>query len=300
MLRGAYVVRCSLLLVVVAVTGCGASASVTTWLPPEADIGTARTLVFTDSYGRDESVHVVNSMARAQALQGAPSRWFLNVQQTRERLETDGEQAWLGRDTDLVDDALFVRLDVLEDNAVVSVNEHIATAPDGANVLVVDETLVAHTLLAMTAADSDGVVLWEREVEGVHERTGAVAMADIVDAQNLAAEAAVAGALALITPTETVVNVPFDERDPAALDLARRAVDGDARARSDLKALDSTAARYNFAVVVDEGGDLDTAVELYRAVANATDAAAFYDDTLASAVDRRAAHARLGVSSGPR
>jgi hypothetical protein len=183
---------------------------------------------------------------------------------------------------------------------VVSVNEHIATAPDGANVLVVDETLVAHTLLAMTAADSDGVVLWEREVEGVHERTGAVAMADIVDAQNLAAEAAVAGALALITPTETVVNVPFDERDPAALDLARRAVDGDARARSDLKALDSTAARYNFAVVVDEGGDLDTAVELYRAVANATDAAAFYDDTLASAVDRRAAHARLGVSSGPR
>lgn len=296
MLRGACaLVRCSLPLVVLAVTGCGASASVTTWVPPEADIGSARTLVFTDSYGRDESVHVVNSMARAQALQGPTARWFLDVQQTRERLETDGDQAWLGRDTDLVDGALFVRLDVLEDSAVVTVNEHLATAPDGSNVLVADETLVAHTLLAMTAADRDGVVLWEREVEGVHERTGAPGSLDVLDAQNVAAEAAVAGALALITPTETVVNVPLDDRDVAALELARRAVAGDARARNDLAALEGTAARYNFAVVVDESGDLERAVELYRAVVTAPDAAAFYDDSLASAQQRRADHAQLGL-----
>lgn len=296
MLRGAYVLaRCSLPLVLVAVTGCGASASVTTWVPPEADIGATRTIVFTDSYGRDESVRIINRMARAQALQGATARWFLDVQQTRERLESDGEQAWLGRDTELVDDALYVRLDVLEDNAVVTVNDRIVATPDGTNTIVADETLVAHTLLAITAADSTGLVLWEREVEGVHERTGAPGSSDVLDAQNLAAEAAVAGALALMTPTQMVVSVPLDDRDATALELARRALNDDMRARNDLGALDSTAARYNFAVVVDESGDLDSAVELYRAVVTAPDAAAFYDDSLASAQQRRADHAQLGL-----
>lgn len=296
MLRGACLVRCSLPLVLFAAAGCGASASVTTWQPPEADIGDARTLVFTDSYGRDESVYVINGMARAQALQGAPSRWFVDVQQTRERLETDGAEAWLGRDTDLVDGSLYVRLDVLEDSAVVTLDEQVTTASDGSTAIVVGENVVAHTLLAMTVADDAGVVVWEREVEGVQQRSGAPGTNDVFDAQNQAASAAVAGALALITPKETVVNVPLDERDAEALQLAQAALDGDAAARSALATRDGTAARYNFAVVQDAAGDLNSAVAGYRDVVSASDAAAFYADTLAAAQQRLADHMQLGMA----
>lgn len=70
------------------------------------------------------------------------------------------------------------------------------------------------------------------------------------------------------------------------------ALDGDASARSALATRDGTAARYNFAVVQDAVGDLNSAV----AVISASDAAAFYADTLAAAQQRLADHMQLGMA----
>ena len=44
--------------------------------------------------------------------------------------------------------------------------------------------------------------------------------------------------------------------------------------------MDSTPALYNRAVLVDDSGDLDAAVDLYVEAAARGDAAGFYDDTL--------------------
>ena len=276
-------------------SGCGKSVAISSWVPPEADIAGARRLVVTDAYGRDSSVAAVTDFAIDAA---RTNGWFDEVERSFDRLETDGVDAWLGRD-DVRGDSLYVRLDVLEDSAVVSSDERVVVDDLGNQSVVVDDHLVAHTLVAVTVADRRGVLVLEREVEGVHEQSGAVTDDDIAFAQDEAARAAVAGALALVTPTPITVQVPLDDRDDRAFDLAVRGVDGsddDARAAvAALEDLDTAAAVYNAAVVSDDVGDTDAAVDLYEDACARVDAATFCDDVLAGARQRQANEAALGL-----
>lgn len=281
-----------------AASGCGQSVAVATWVPPEADIGGARRLVITDSYGRDSSVAAITDFAVAQ---GRAAPWFDSVERSFDRLETDGDDAWLGgRGAALEGGALYVRLDVLEDSAVVDHDEASGVDEHGNDVVVVSEHLLAHTLVSMTVADRRGVVVFEREVEGVHEQSdGPISDFDIADAQDQAGRAAVAGALALITPVSLTVQLPLDEHDPEALDVARRGLDGDrddARAAiAALDAIDSAAAVYNAGVLSEDNGDVEAAVDFYADACARADAADFCDEVKAGAEVRLANERALGL-----
>lgn len=275
--------------------GCSKSVEVDAWVLPEADIGSARQLVLTDAYGRDESVAAVLSAAERQANTGAAGAWFTDVRVSRERLETAGRDAWIGRDTDLAPGALFVRIDVLEDSAIVTQNERVETAPDGTVAVFVDEQLVAHTLVSLTVADSVGVILSERAIEGVHEQSGPISDFDIARAQDTAADAAVAGAFALITPVLTKESIPLDDRDPEILKLTEQALAGSDSAAATLADNDRAPATYNLGAIADHRGDLETAVALYEEALRRPGGADFYATSLASAEQRLAAKQALGL-----
>lgn len=279
-----------------AASGCGRSVAIGTWVPPEADIGGARRLVVTDAYGRGSSVAAITDFALDEADAAA---WFDVVDLSIDRLESDGRSAWLGnRGKDLDGGTLYVRLDVLEDSAVA--NEHVAVDDaTGEEVVVVEESLVAHTLVAMTVADRRGVIVLEREVEGVHEQAGPISDADIAAAMEAAGRAAVHGALVLITPTSVTVQVPLDDRDQPAFDAAVDGLEGDRDDRraaiAVLQKQDSAAALYNAGVLAEDNGDVEAAVDLYDDACDRGDAADFCDDVLVGAEQRLANERALGL-----
>ncbi len=284
----------ALTLATLAASGCGKSVAVGTWLPPETDIGGARHLVITDSYGRESSVAAITDFALDQ---GDAATWFDTVELSFDRLESDGRDAWLGgRGKELQSGFLYVRLDVLEDSAIVDSDEAAAVDEYGNDVIVVSEHLLAHTLVAMTVANRAGVVVLEREVEGVHEQDGPISDVDIANAQDAAGRAAVAGALALITPVAVTVQLPLDEHDSHALDVAERGLDGDRRAAiAALEGIDSAAAVYNAGVLSEDDGDVEAAVDFYADACARADAADFCDDVKAGAEVRLQNERELGL-----
>lgn len=275
-----------------AASGCGKSVAISSWQAPEADIGGARRLVLTDAYGRSDSVAAITDFAVEQAQQAT---WFEDVRVSFDRLETDGRSAWLGRDDNLDGGTLYVRLDVLEDSAVVSQQEHVVTDDQGREGVVIEDHLFAHTLLALTVANRRGVVVLEREVEGVHEQVGVISDYDVEAGMEAAGRAAAAGALALVTPLPLTVQVPLDDRDEAVLALTEDALAGNASAKASLEGNDATAAVYNLAVVTEDAGDLDGAVDLYEEAAARRDAAGFYGSSLAGARERQQSLRDLGL-----
>ena len=292
--------------VVAAASGCGKSISIAHWVAPTVDIGSAHRLVITDSYGRSESVAAIKSFAVEHSRQ---SSWFDDVIDlgARDRLESDGVNAWLRSGT-LAADALYVRFDVLEHSAVVSSNESLVDNGTGSTALVIDEHLVAHTLIALTVADVGGTLLDEVEIEGIHERSGEIRAFDIDAAMETAARAAVSAALALITPVPMSTAVAFDDRDPATNAIIDAVIDADinadineaAEARRTaitlLSDLDSTPALYNRAVLTESVGEIAAAVQLYKEANAKSDAADFYSENLAAARRRLNDAQRLGLS----
>lgn len=275
-------------LLVVAASGCGASVSVEHWVAPPAPIDGARHIVVTDAFGRDGSVATIGART-VDALRHEP--WYVDVTDLtrRDRLESDGRDAWLRQGT-MAADAIYVRLDVLEDLAVATSEEHVVDNGDGTVTVVVEERVVAHTLISLTAADHLGVIVDELEIEGVHEVVGPVDDAVIDDAMNQAAAVAVAAAIAEVTPRRSLVNVPIDERNDAVMAIVRPALDGSFMARlhaaDALADLDDTAAIYNRAALLESVGALEQALPLYRTAAHAADAADFAGSVLDAAEQR--------------
>ncbi|MDP2344331.1 MAG: hypothetical protein Q8O67_25455 [Deltaproteobacteria bacterium] len=266
-------------------SGCGKSIAIDHWVAPAADIGGAHRLVITDAYGRGESVAVITRFALEE---GRSSAWFDDVVDvtSRDRLETDGVDAWM-REGTLSADALYLRLDVLEDSAVVTANESVVDNGDGTGTLVVSESLFAHTLVSLTVADLDGVIITELEIEGIHEQAGPISDYDVEAAMEIAARAAVDAAFHEITPVQARTNVAFDDRDEsinATLDVA---IDGDTATRraaiARLEDLDGAPALYNRAVLTESIGEIASAVTLYEEANDDVDAAGFYAETLAGA-----------------
>lgn len=179
-----------------------------------------------------------------------------------------------------------MRLDVLEDSAVVSAVDRVVVDDIGNESVVVEDSLFAHTLVSVTVADRRGVVVFEEEVEGIHQQQGIITDDDLIAGMEVAGKAAVAGALALITPTPTTVQVPLDDRDEAVLKLTERALTGDTNAAAELAANASTSAVYNRAVVVENAGDLGAALDHYEEAARRSDAAGFAGESLAGARQR--------------
>ncbi len=287
----------ALAFVAVAASACGSSVAVDHWSAPPVDIDGLRSVVVTDAYGRSGSVDAVAGIA-VDALRQSP--WFTDVTDLsrRDRLETDGVDAWLRRDA-MRPDALYVRFDVLEDSAVVSVDERVVDNGDGTVSVVAEEHLVAHTLISLSVADGLGVLLDELEVEGIHEIFGDGSDAAIAQAMDIAAHAAVNAGLAHITPTVTRVSVPVDERDEDVMATISSAIGGSfaqrAAAADALDGNERTPAVYNRAVLLESIGERRAAVAGYRAAANATDAPDFASRVLAEAIDRLAAAEDLGL-----
>jgi hypothetical protein len=272
--------------------GCGRTVAIDHWVPPQADIAGARTLVITDAYGRDASVAAVQDIALAAA-DNAP--WFHDVFISA-RLESDGRDVWLRDSSALLAAALYVRLDVLEDNAVV------VTQQDANGAII--ETLSAHTLLAVTVADRDGLIIDEAELEGVHERSGPIDAWDIDESLAASATAAVNSALALVTPRPAHTNVKLDDRDARVNDLLDRHFatddDGDARLTRDevaaeLAKLDGAPALWNRAALLESVDERAAALPLYEAAAAHEGAADWYGQELSAALDRDAAARALGL-----
>jgi hypothetical protein len=282
-----------------AASACGSSVAVDHWIAPPVDIAGNRHVVVTDAYGRAGSVDAVAGMA-VDALR--QSLWFTDVQDLsrRDRLETDGYDAWL-RHGDLRSGALYVRLDVLEDSAVATANERVVDNGDGTTSIVLEETLVAHTLISLTVADDLGVVVDELEVEGIHEVLGDTSGAAIDAAMFNAAQVAVAAALAHITPTLQRVNVPVDDRDDDVMATIAGALDGSfaqrAAAADALADDDRTPAVYNRAVLLESIGERRLALAGYRVAADAADAPSFAGRVYAEAIDRMAAARALGLEN---
>jgi len=275
-------------LLAAAASGCGASVSVDHWVAPPAPIDGARHIVVTDAFGRDGSVAAIGART-VDALRYEP--WYVEVTDLtrRDRLESDGRDAWLRQGT-MAADAIYVRLDVLEDLAVATAEERVVDNGDGTVSIVVEERVVAHTLLALTAADHLGIIVDELEIEGIHEVVGAVDDAVIDDAMNQAAAVAVAAAIAEITPRRTVVNVPIDERNDAVMAIVGPALDGGSmhrlQAADALAGDDDTAAIYNRAALLESVAALEEALPLYRAAAGAVDAPTFAHSVLEGAEQR--------------
>lgn len=275
-----------------AATGCGRSITIDHWTPPEADIGGARALAITDAYGRDASVAAVVDIALQTAQQ---SSWFVDVTHSA-RLETDGRDVWLRDGSDLRAQMLYVRLDVLEDNAVV------VTQQDANGALV--ETLSAHTLLSVTVADANGLIVDERELEGVHERGGPVNPWDIDEALTASATAAVHSALAMITPRPVHSDVKLDDRDErvnAVLDrhFATDRDDPERLTRDEVAAhlakLDGAPALWNRAALLESIDERDTALTLYAQAIAHEGAADWYAEEHAQALARDDAADALGL-----
>lgn len=270
-------------------SACGRSVTIDHWTPPEADIHGARRLAITDAYGRDASVAAVVDIALESAAQ---SGWFVDVTHTA-RLETDGREVWL-RDGDLRAQTLYVRLDVLEDNAIV------VTSQDDTGAII--ETLSAHTLLALSVADANGLIIDERELEGVHERSGPVSAWDIDNALEASARAAVQAALATVTPRQAHSNVKLDERDERVNAALALHFDGDGPDRltrdevaQRLAKIDGAPALWNRAALLESVGEREAALRLYDEAAAHEDAADWYDEAHAAALSRAQAAAELGL-----
>ncbi len=270
-------------------SGCGRSITIDHWTPPDADIRGARTLAITDAYGRDSSVAAVVDIALETASQ---SGWFVDVIHTP-RLETDGRDVWL-RDGDMRAQALYVRLDVLEDNAIV------VTSQDETGAIV--ETLSAHTLLALSVADSNGLIIDERELEGVHERSGPVSSWDIDNALDASARAAVQAALATVTPRPAHTNVRLDERDErvnAVLAVHFDAAGPDRITRDEvvdrLAKIDGAPALWNRAALLESVDERDAASPLYAQALAHDDAADWYAEEHAEARARADAALELAL-----
>lgn len=277
----------------IASIACSPGIAVEHWHPAAVDVGGARHAIVTDGFGRGGSVDAIGDEALA-ALGQTP--WFRAVTdlRRRDRLETDGGDAWL-RHGVMVRDAVYLRFDVYEDHAVVTRHEEAVPQPDGSVVIVVDERVVATTLIAVTVADHRGVILEDLELEGRHEQGGPLDDHVIAEAMRRAARAAVAAAVNDIAPRRERVSVPVDERDEAVNRIVRPVMEGPLEAR--LAAIDAladlaqTPAVYNRAVLLESVADLDAALVLYRAAARAADAPDFAGEVLAGA-ERRAADAR--------
>jgi len=278
-------------------TGCAPSIEVDHWQPAAVDLAGARHAIVTDAFGRDGSVDAIGGMG-LDALRQSP--WFTQVTdlRSRDRLETDGIEAWLRHGT-MAADAVYLRFDVYEDLAVVSAHERAVEQPDGSVAIVVEEQVVATTLLALTVADHDGVLVDELELEGRHEVVGPVDDAVIAGAMEQAARAAVAVAVAEVAPRRDRVDVPVDERDEAVNRIVRPAVDGGFMARvaaaDALAGLTQTPAIYNRAVLLESVADHEAALPLYREAARAADAPDFAEAVLAAAEARAADAAALGM-----
>lgn len=275
----------SIAVLALAASGCGKSVAIGHWIAPEADMGGARRVAITDAYGRGSSVAAITDAALGEARQSA---WFEDVVDLgHDRLEIDRDgSAWLhdqDRDgEDLRGDTLYVRLDVLEDSAIVDVQERVEQDADGNEFVVVDESLIAHTLLAVTVADRRGAILLEREVEGISEQAGPLGPFAVEEAQDLAGRAAVAGAFALFTPVQATTQVRLDERDEEANAILARGFDDDS-VIDQLARLESTPALYDRAVLTEQDGDIEAAIGLYEAATARSDAEGYYQDTLAGA-----------------
>jgi len=256
---------------VVAVTGCGASVQVDHWTGANVSIHGARTVVVTDAFGRDDSVDAINDVALT-VLDEQP--WFIAVHDFGrfDRLETDGVDAWL-RHGEMEHGTVYVRFDVLEDLAVVTANERVVDNGDGTTGIVVEELVSAHTLIAVTVADDEGVILDEVEYEGVHEVGGFIDESVIATAMHEAATAAVSAAVAEIAPFRQTTSIPIDERDEAVMARIRTAIGGSpfdqGIAAERLVDVAGPSALYNRAVLTEGSGDIVAAVDLYRAAASA-------------------------------
>lgn len=264
--------RPACLAAVVALTGCGASVQVDHWQTGSFDIAGARDVVVTDAYGRGDSVDAIADLAVSR-LRDEP--WFDSVvDATRhDRLESDGVDAWL-RHGELERGTLYVRLDVLEDIAVVDSDERVVDNGDGTVSVFVDEVVSAHTLLSVTLGDEFGVIVDELDYEGVHEIAGPVYDSTIDEAMHAAATAAIDAVVVDLAPTRARVSVPLDERDEAVMARVRPVIDShgvlstERRAVADsLATVSGPSAAYNRAVLTEAAGDLVGAVELYRAAA---------------------------------
>lgn len=257
--------------------GCGQSVMVDHWEAPTHDVHGLRRVAVTDAYGRDGSVLTVGAFA-VDALLEQP--WYTEVVDLLDvdRLETYGHEASLARGH-LAGDTLYIRFDVYEDSATVSTRETIAQNDDGSEDVFIEETVTAHTLIALTAADAFGVVVDEVELEGIHELVGPATDAAIRAAMDEAAWAAVTAAVAEITPRLQRVSIPLDERDEDILSLLIPAISGDRSDRLQVAAAladdDSAPAIYNRAVMLEAAGDLEDAVDLYAAAARHPGAVSF-------------------------
>lgn len=277
--------------------GCAPTIEVDHWQPAAVDLGGARHAVVTDALGRDDSVFAIGGFALDALHQSA---WFTAVTDLRgqDRLESDGGDAWL-RHGHMAADAVYLRFDVYEDLAVVTASERAVEQPDGSVVIVVEEQVVASTLLALTVADHDGVIVNEFELEGRHETSGPVDDGVIAAAMEQAARAAVAVAVAEVAPRVERVSVPVDERDEAVNAIVRPAVDAgfvERRAAADaLAAFEQTPAVYNRAVLLESVHDHAAALPLYRQAATAADAPTFAGEVLLAAEARAATAADLGL-----
>lgn len=256
--------------IVVALSGCGASVQVEQWTVANVDIDGARRIVVTDAWGRHDSVAAVADVALAH-LDNEP--WFVSVVDgTRhERLETDGVDAWL-RHGEIATDTIYVRFDVLEDLAVVTSNEVVIDSGDGTTGIGFEDRLSAHTLISVTVADDRGVIVDEREFEGVQEVSGVIDDVVIDTTMNEAASAAVAAAIAELAPSREHVSIPIDERDEDVMARVRPVLDSSpfeqGLVAASLAAVAGPCALYNRAVLTEASGDLAAAVDFYRAAAS--------------------------------
>ncbi len=263
-------------LAAVIASGCGPSLTVDHWQAPEVNIGGARRAVVTDAYGRNDSVTAINRLMVDQLSLGG---WFEAIDATRhERLESDGREAWLRRSV-MSPGTLYLRADVLEDNAIINVTDRDVILDDGSLAIVRDEFIVARTLLSLTVADIDGIIIDELEIEGIHETEGDGSRFTVDQALQRSARAAVVEALRPLQPRLARVSVPLDESDAEVWAIVNAAKDGSFIIRKDaadaLANNTRTAAIYNRAALLESVGLLQEAVPLYVEAARKSDAPSF-------------------------
>ena len=178
-------------------------------------------------------------------------------------------------------------------------NERVIDNGDGTSSIVVDEQLLAHTLISLTVADLRGVIIDQLEIEGIHEQAGPISGYDVDAALETAARAAVAAAFAEVTPVQVRTNVTLDDRDASINATIDAALSGSVSARraaiAALATVDSTPALYNRAVLTEADSEVEAAVALYEQAADRPDAASYYADTLAGAYLRLDDARRLGL-----
>jgi hypothetical protein len=280
------------LAVLTATLGCDPYMDVEHWAAPPLPIGGARNLVVTEGFGRDG----VGRFYADTLVREANVNWY-RASATNDRLEVGRDGPRLVSGDPFADSTIYVRVDVLLDDAVVNRSERIIERSDGSREVQVAELLIARSAIAFTATNHDGVLVLNNEFETVIEVEGPIDGRIINRALNDAAKNVLRRALALIEPVRLRAEVRLDNRDDfEVVDSARGKGAAERRQAAErLRAATSTAALYNRAVLLDSLEEYSEAELLYREALRRDDAADYYTETLAGFELRLRDATRLGL-----